>query len=328
MTAVENAALEQPKPSRVWMWVLGVIALGLLGNAVTFQAQGVNSFAYSTGFWVVPVALGAALFCAIFKSSREFWYHVFAVMYGSAVVGAWIGTTIQQQEAAKAMSGMRESLTTFANQMSGDLNAPAQRVDLQPVTTSASGDMGVMEIVTKQLMNDAAAAQNAYLQALEQARWSMLLDVERLRKDTTMTESREIIEATTKVVKEHRAKSLAIFDTLPERVKNAPFKSEAARRQFMAGAEQGMINGRRNGTKTWDYEEAIIREYAAVIDVLTQAGRYEFDKDNNVLFDNDASIEAYNQHMTTAQRLTEEQAAHIKSAQAAAFKKFDAAMPK
>jgi hypothetical protein len=329
MLTRESAAIEQPKANRSWIWVLGVVALALVGHGVTQQAESVSNFAFSIGYWLVPIALGSALFCAIFKGSREYRYRVFVILYGSALVGAWFGAAIQKEEATKAIGGLRESFTSFADQVNSDQNASAKPIEIRPVTATASGDMGVMEVVTKQLLNDAATIRNDYLKALDEAGWGLIMDVDRLKKDRTAEGSRTIIATATKVVQEYRAKSVALFETLPERARNAPFKSETSRRQFLAGAEKGMLQGRMNNMKNWDFEEAIMREYAGVIEVLARVkGGIQLDAKNNVLFESDADVAEYNQRMATIGQLGEQQSAHLKSIQKAALKDFDQAMPK
>jgi len=327
MSVDGSDAVEQPKSGYAWKWVLGVVALGLVAHGVLPQADGVNNFAYSIGFWLIPLVLFTLVFCAIFKASREYRYQVFVIAYGSALVGSLIGSAILRVEANKAMGGMRESFVSFTDQVNTDPNAPVKPIEMQPVTATASGDMGIMEVVTKQLLNDAALMQNAYLKALDEAGWPKILDVERLKQDPTLKESRAIVAAAKEVMQEYRAKSLAIFDSLPERVTNAPFKSESNRRQFLKGAETGRINGRINTVKNWEFEEGIINGYAGVIEVFAQAkGKFQFDAENNVLFESDADAEAFNRHMSQVQTIIEQQSQHMTSIRDAALKKFDSAM--
>jgi hypothetical protein len=328
MSVIENPAIEQPKESRAWMWALGVAAVLLLGHGVARQVEGLQNFAYSVGFWLLPIALGTWIFCAVFKASREFRYRVFAILYGSALVGGYLGSLIQKDEANRAMDSMKASMTNYANQVATDPHEMPKQIELQPVTATASGNMGVMEVVAKQLLNDAATLQNSYLKALEASGWTSILDVERLKKDAGMKESLRIVEATKTVVQEYRGKSEAILDSLPERAKAAPFRSESSRRQFLQGAEKGQVAGRANNAKTWDFEQAIIQEYSGIIELLARRqGHYEFDKDNNVLFESDADIETYNNHMAKADELVKQQGEHVKNVQANTIKMLDQSRP-
>lgn len=328
MSVTESAAIEQPKESRGWMWALGLAAILLMGHGVSQQVEGTQNFAYSVGFWLIPIALGTWIFCAVFKASREFRYHVFAILYGSALIGGYFGSLIQTEEANRAMDSMKASMTNYSNQLATDPDEMPKRIELQPVTATASGDMGVIEVVTKQLLNDAAMLQNSYLKALEDSGWTMVLDVDRLKKDLGMKESLRIVEATKAVVQEYRGKSEAILDSLPERARAAPFRSESSRRQFLQGAEKGQVTGRANNAKTWDFEQAIIQEYSGIIELLARRqGHYEFDKDNNVLFELDSDIETYNNHMAKADELIKQQAEHVKNVQANAIRKFDQSRP-
>lgn len=327
MSAVEDA-IHQPKVSRAWMWALGVLSFCLLGYSfVGGQRNSLGTFAFALGYWLIPSGVLAAVFCAIAKSSRDYWWAVFGILYLSAIAGQGLGSQArQQEEAGKALDGMKESFVAFSEQMNTGPDAPPSKIELQPETTKASGDMGVMELFTKQLLNAGATIHNEYLKALEAAGWMKILDVDRLKSDPTMKESHAIIEAATAVVQEHKAKSLTMFEVLPERVKQAPFQSEASRRDFLKGLEVGLTNGRRNSLKTWDYEEKIVREYSAVIDVLTRSqGRYEIDANNSLIFQSDADAQDFNEHMAAIDSLVKEQAAHVQQVQAKAMEKLDEA---
>lgn len=328
MSVAENAAIEQPKESRGWMWALGFVAILLLGYSVSHQVEGAHNFAYSVGFWLIPIALVTWAFSAVFKASREFRYHVFGVLYGSALIGSYFGSLMQKEEANRALDSMKASMTNYANQVATGPDEMPKKIELQPVTATVSGDLGVMEMVTKQLLNDAATLQNSYLKALEESGWMKLLDPNRLRQDSGMKESLRIVNTTKAAVQEYRGKSAAILDSLPERAKTAPFRSESSRRQFLQGAERGQISARANNAKTWDFEQAIIEEYSAVIELLARRhGHYTFDKDSNVLFESDVDVETYNNHMAKADELIKQQGEHVKDTQANAIKKFDQSRP-
>jgi hypothetical protein len=153
-----------------------------------------------------------------------------------------------------------------------------------------------------------------------------LLDTDRLSKDKGMKDSRAILASADAVVREYRAKTFAIIDSLPERARQAPFRSDVTRRQFTKGAEAGQAKARQNNTATWDYELQIVQEYGAVIDLLAKRqGHYEFDANRQVLFEDQADADLYNAHMTKANEVIQAQSETAKRAQAEALKKLDAA---
>jgi len=327
MSSVESAAVEQPKPSRVWIWVLGFLALSLIGHGIGKQEETMSNFGFGVGFWLIPIALGTLVFVAIFKASREYRWRVFAVLYGCALVGHYIGGHFQRNDEAKAMAGMRESLVSMLEQVNaGDPNAVPRPIDLQPATSSATGDLGVTEILTKQMLNDAAATHNEYLKALENAGWMGILDSARLAKDPSMEDSLAIVERTEAIVKEYRAKGFAIIDSMPQRVAQAPFRSETARRQVAKGMEAGLTRARLNNTINWDYEEQIMEEYRGIIELLARRrGKYAFQPDGTVVFESVEDVETYNAHMSRADEIIRRQAEAMQKQQADALKKLDAA---
>lgn len=326
MSVTEGAALEQPKASNVWLWVLAVICVGLLGHGIAKQQDTLGNLAYSIGYWVIPTLVITLLFNAVFKASRDFRWKIFGVLYICAIVGSNIGYRIQQQEAGVMMSSLKESMTSFAEQTNvGDPKALPQRIELQPVTAKASGDLGVVELVSKQLLNDMANAHNEYLAALEGAGWMSLLDAERLKSDTHMQESLRIIQRSEQVMKAHRQKAFAIIESIPDRAQQAPFRSETARRQFLKGLDVGLVKGRENAEISWGYEAQIIQEYKGIIELLARRwAHFEFDAENNVLFESQSDADDYNARMARVDEITKKQAEAAQKAQNAALQKFDA----
>lgn len=309
------------------MWVLGVVGFAFLGYAVARQRQLTGGIAYGIGFWLIPTALCAVAFCWIFKAARAQRWQVFGVLYGCALAGHAISHQFQEQETLKAMDSIKASMTHYSEQQ--NLGGVPRPIELQSVTASAKGDIGVMEVLTKQFLSDATAQRNEYLAALEQAGWTRILDPERLERDPTMQESRAIVEASRAVVQQYREKATVLLDSLPERTRKAAFRSDAARRSFLQGAESSNARNRANNERNWNYEEAIVAEYAGVIELLAKIpGRYQFQDDGSVVFETNEAVEIYNGHLTKADELIKAQAKAMTQHQAAAMKRFDEARDK
>ncbi|HEY5756223.1 MAG TPA: hypothetical protein VIU34_10380 [Steroidobacter sp.] len=235
-----------------------------------------------------------------------------------------IGRQPDEGEAVKAIDSMTASIEHLAEQKK--FGADDGPIELQAVTASAKGDMGVVELLTKQFINDAAAQYNEYLKALENAGWMSVLDAERLKKDPTMMESRAIVAASQAVVKEYREKSLTLLASLPERAKQATFQSEEVRRGFLKGVASSSVVTLKNNEQNWNHEEAIVADYAAVIELLARLqGHYQFGEDGGLVFETDEAVEIYNGHMTKANELIAAQAESMKQQQSSALKKMDEA---
>ena len=263
--------MSEPKRSRTWVWVLGVLAA----------------------------------FLASYAAQR-------------------IARQPEKAEAVKAIDGMTASIEHLAEQKK--FGADVGPIELQAVAATATGDMGVVELLSKQFINDAAAQYNEYLKALENAGWIGVLDAERLKKDPTMKESRAIVEASKAVVKEYREKSLTLLASLPERAKQATFQSEEVRRGFLDGVASSSVVTLKNNEQNWNHEEAIVAEYAAVIELFARLqGHYQFEEDGSVVFETDEAVETYNGHMTKANELIAAQAEAMKQQQSFALKKMDQA---
>jgi len=323
MSAIESASVEKPK-SRVWMWVLGLICLGLFGYAA-FKPDVEGDIAYGVGFYLIPAGVAALIFCAVASGARESRWRVFGIIYGSLIAGHVLGVQTQEHRARQMADNFRQAVANFAEQTALEPGEIPKPITVQPATSNLEGDHGVIEVIGKTMLNDLALVQNEYLKAMEGVGWMTLLDADRLRQDTGMKESRAIITAAEAVVREHRAKSFAVIESLPDRAQRAPFRSDAVRREFLRGAEDGTARGRRNATASWDYEEKILLEYRAVIDLLaTRQGLYEFGN-GQVLFEEQSDADIYNAHMAKADELIHEQSDLAKRVSTEALEKLDAA---
>jgi hypothetical protein len=307
------------------MWVLGLICLGLFGYAA-FKPDFAGNIAYGMGFYLIPAGIFALVFCVVSSGAREMRWQVFGFIYGSLIAGHGIGVLTHEQQGRQLADNLKQSLTTFAEQTTLEPNEIPKPIALSPATSNLEGDMGIAEVVTKTLLNDMALLHNQYLEALEGVGWMTLLDPERLSKDEGMKDSRAILTKAEAVVGKYRTATFAIIDSLPERAKQAPFRSDLTRRQFTKGAEAGREKARQNHTTTWDQELQIMHEYGAVIDLLTKRqGHYEFDEKHQVLFEEQSDADNYNAHMDKADELIQAQSEVTKRAQAEALKKLDSA---
>lgn len=324
MSGIESASVEKPK-SRVWMWVLGLICLSLFGYTA-FKPDVEGNVAYGVGFYLIPAGVAALIFCAAASGARELRWRVFAIIYGSLIAGHVLGVQTQERRARLMNDNLRQAFTNFADQAALGPDETPKPMTFQPATSNLEGDLGVMEVIAKTTLNDIALMQNEYLKALEGVGWMTLFDADRLSKDTGMNDSRAIITGAEAVVRDYRARAFAIIESLPDRAQRAPFRSDAARRDFLRGAQNGQVAGRLNATASWDYEEQILFEYRAVIELLAKRqGLYEFGDDGQVLFEEQSDADVYNAHMAKANELIEGQSDLAKRANTEVLEKLDAA---
>jgi hypothetical protein len=322
MSAGESASVERPK-STVWMWVLGLVCLSLFGYRA-FAPTLEGDLAYGIGYYFIPAGIGALIFCRVFSDARNVQWRVFGIIYASLIAGHTIGLQNQEQQARRLADNLRQTYTDVAKQFAIEPDEIQRPITLQPPSSSLDGDFGVSEVMVKTFLNDMALAQNEYLKALEDAGWMTLLDGDRLSRDAGLKDSQAIVAASEAVVREHRAKSFAIIDSIPARIQQATFSSDDVRRGAVKGAEAGQVNARRNSTAMWEYEVQIMQEVAAVIDLLAKRqGHYKFDEDQ-VRFEEQSDADIFNAHMTKVGELGQAQSEIRKRATTEALNNLDA----
>lgn len=287
MTAEEVGPVTKPV-SRIWMWVLGFLCVGFLGHAA-FKPTFEGNFAYGVGFYLLPALLVSGGFWALSPSARRVRWRVFGIIYGSFLVGHFVGMQAQQQQAIEFAGNIKQVMTDFASQTSSDSTGP---IAIRPATSNLSGYMGVAEVTMKSLMNEAATVHNEYMKALEQAGWMTLLDPARVKRDKGLVESRAIVANATAVVERYRPKAIGVYDTMQQKAALAAFRSDSFRREFLDGVNKGVATGKKNTVASWDYEARILKEYGAVVELLARReGHFEIAADNQVVFEADADAD-------------------------------------
>lgn len=306
MSATDGTEATPPKTRRSWVIGLSVLcAILLLYGAV--KTHPTPDIAFTIGASLLPALILAALTWAVSRDARHEKGIVFGCIFASLVLGNYLGVLREREQANDFLDRMKSTTRSYAEQAIVDPDSLPKPVDIRPAVATAQGDTGKAEVVIKEMLNEFAAAHNAYLAEIQALGWYTLLDAKRLRKDTSLEESWSIVKGGERIARKYQQHSLDLIDAMPEKVKQAAFRSERSRESMLQGFKASQPKARQNARELWALEFAAIDEMRGIVQLLDhQRGHYQV-SDTQVLFKTHADLAAYNKHIEELGRIGRQQ---------------------
>jgi hypothetical protein len=195
------------------------------------------------------------------------------------------------------------------------------RVDLTP-TKAPTNDLEKIREIQQSLMTEMAAVQSDYVNALDAAGLSRLLDASRVSEDTGFVESRRMLRELSSVVLAHRERAFSLMKNASSRFKGVSFDyvSEAA---AMKGFEEGMANVLPLLEENWNLELAVMNDFGALIDHLELTRRRWSVANGHFAFQLEGDLAGFNEIMDRMDAATARQEEIRKGAFNNALSKFE-----
>ena len=331
----DQAPPAKPRSNRIWIYlstvaaaVLSVAAM-LIENAMAQTPKDV-SFTVGAGLGamlflilaaLVIGAVAAAILLAFkkrFRSSLGGAYSITVFILAMLVFSGKMFTSFMDRSRAKReheaqqVDGMMQDVEKVLAESRGADGLP-KHTDFRLETGTLPKGASSMEMarhLMQTVVNDSIAVQNDYLAAMEKDGLERLLLAERLDADKDFSESRKIVGALRKTAEIYRDKSLAVANSVPQRLEKYDM-SPGDKRDYLRGYER---TGSRTVQETWKYELAIIDHMGRAIDLL-EATRSDWTvEDGMIVFGRDEDLDTYNAIMAD---IDAETAAQTKIHQAA-----------
>ncbi len=232
---------------------------------------------------------------------------VFAGWLAIALANFWLGYVEEHEKVATSLDALKADYRRLHDSTRAPDGSP-QKVET-PFTTEpkAGGEAGEMERMLRTVTAESIAQRNEYHAAMEAAGWDRMLDAERLRRDTELRESREIMAVARGLVERYEAKSRELLDGMPARI--AALKLKAATKSAMlAGFEKTAEANRAKLRELWELERRSLAEVEGALQVLASNRRKWSFEDGNFVFSDDRALAAFNARMTAVQALARQQA--------------------
>jgi hypothetical protein len=182
-----------------------------------------------------------------------------------------------------------------------------QKIDKRiDTTSSAKGELGEMDKFMRQLMAQTVAQRNEYFSELDALGWNQVLDGSRIKRDTDLRQTRQILVAARGLVDKYEGKSKALLEGIPDAIRALKL-SNSSRQDMLSGYERSAATSRAQLTELWGLERQALSEIEGAVQVLDGSrGRWSV-QGGNFVFTEQRSLDAFNQRMASVQAITQKQ---------------------
>ena len=179
-----------------------------------------------------------------------------------------------------------------------------------------------MERFVKELIDRFVAQRNDYLLELGAIGWNSILDAKRIKNDTTLSESKVMIERAKVIADKYEKKTADLMNGTRAHI-NALNMSESNKREMLAGFEEGMRESGKKSDEQWKLEKQALLQYENMI-LLLAARKDSVVQDKQILFQSKDDLAKFNSYIGAIQRIVQQQEQIQKSSYAEISQKFNA----
>lgn len=294
-------------PSRghgVWIVALVVLCLALLGYGST---NTVSNPAFLAGQNIGYALLVWGIFYAIFvrKCGATIGAVSFIAIYGALFFGGLIGASQQKQQAIKAFSAIQQEITRVNTALVDSSGVPTQ-IDSNPATKpQARGEFGEMEHFMKGYIDRLVVQRNDYLGELQAIGWNSILDAQRIKNDTTLSESKTMIGKAKVVVDKYEKKTAVLVQDTRARM-SVLTMSETTTKAMLAGFDESTRKASARMDEQWKLEKQGILQSENIV-LLLAASKNWVVEGGDIVFSNDAELDQFNSYVQKIQEIAQQQ---------------------
>lgn len=295
--------------NRKWMFILGIICLGIFIYGYVYPNTTSNfsflfgeNLTYGFFIWgIFHMILGKKL-----KLDRTKAFYSFLFIFGSLIASDFISYSQQKLASKQMFTEIQKDFSTI-NSSTTDAQSVPQLIEKPLETTlAAKGELGEMERFIKRfiktLMNQIVSLRNDYLLEINAIGWEKILDPSRLNEDSTLIESKTMIQKAKDILEKYRAKHHALLKGLRKDINNLNI-SESAKKQATNGFDASMTESGTKIDASWDLEEKTLKEFENIITLLSAKKEVWVIQNNQILFANDDDLNAFNSYIASIQDL-------------------------
>lgn len=320
----QNQSMERGAGESTWIVALAIVCFGIVGYGMFYSTNAISDPAFLAGQYLVYALLLWGIFYAIFLRKRGSKLNgiAFAAIYIALFAGGLIAADKQKHQAVQAVSSIQQEMNRLATSAtdSGGLPVRIERAPVQP--PGASDEFGEMERFMKVFIDRIVAQRNDYLLELEAIGWNSILDTQRIKRDTTLSESKVMIERAKAIVDKYEKKTADLMRGTRSQI-NALNMSESTKREMLAGFEKGMSKSGKQLDEQWRLERQVVRQFENIV-LLLASRRNWVVQGEQILFYKDEDLARFNTYIGAIQSLVQQQEQIQKSSFAEINQKFDA----
>ena len=254
---------------------------------------------------VLLVAVAAAVCVAVFMIGI-----VFAAFFFRDDIAKFAGLPSREEarESRAAQEGLLDHIDQMEDRMFDEEGVPVVVEELQDTTPRAGGELGQIERVTKEFLNEVLVHRNEYVKQLEGARWDVVLDVDRLwkDKDDAYSESRAMIQAADDAVDELEKKIRVTLASVPQRVRALNI-SENKKEEYITGFQESAGKSDTAMERNLALEREVFGTVGDLVDFLEKNDGEWTVEEGEILFYTDEMVEQYNAYLERIAEIVAEQ---------------------
>jgi hypothetical protein len=310
----QQGAGDQPRPeakrpslaaSILWLVALFV---GMLVYAVASPPPAMRG-AELLGYCMGGAGVIWAIFHFAFARRRGWGYSTLSyfVIFAPLFLGALASLGQQKIQSARMASGLQQDLNALVKSMNDPkgMPAPAGKIESAP---AAQGEVGEVEKFIRARMNQMVTERNEYLRELDAIGWKTILSPDRVAKDTTLAQSREMVSKARGIASSYRAKALANMDGMRAEIAKLAV-SERMKQDMQVGYDRNLEKSRGRLVEILDLEVAAVGEFDKIFDLFEKNKGAWTVRDGKFVFGTQALLNDFNSRLATINSMVQRQEA-------------------
>jgi plasmid stabilization system protein ParE len=210
-----------------------------------------------------------------------------------------------KQEEQRTVAEMRDTLSAAAATLESKGPAPS-RAPAPSALPAGSSDVAKAGAVFRNMVNRTLAQRQAYERELEAAGWLRILDGTRIAKDSSLDESRAILQRAKAIVAKYRASTDELIAASRREIETIDV-SARTRTSMLEGFERALPGSKQQAEQMWSLEEQIVGEVDQVIALLGAKKKAWRVEGGEIAFTRQAELDAFNAHMSRVQSIAARQ---------------------
>lgn len=306
--AMEQEQNPQEGTKNVWKTAMGVLCLGILTYGWRYsQVQDTGETLPSIVGYCLPSAflIWIAVRIVILRGCGVRVAGVcFLAIYGASIAGALLGVAQQKAEAKQAVGAMHNQWVELMEASTDSYGIPRPIQGRLDTERKARGKFGEVEGWWRDYMAQAISQRNDYLRELDRIGWARILDPERIARDTTLVESRMMIQRAKEIVEKYERMTGTLLANTRQRMQGLA-TSTSLRQELTSGFDRGMEEAQIE--RLWALEKEVLSESESIFDLLSRRPRQWVISDGRILFYDKNDLRRFHSCIISIQDFASEQ---------------------
>lgn len=302
--SVPSDVVKSGSPSKAWLASCTALCLTILAYGVFGEKETSSNISFQLGYDLPLAIFIAGGLNLVFRRepASVSWLGLLAI-YAALIAASLFSANRQREELKTAAVEIERTVAVAAQTTVASTPLAPSPLSTVPV---AGGEAGKMEAVIKTIMNKTLAQRREYELELEAIGWSNILDGERIRKDSTLVESKTMLRQARDIVAKYRARTDDLFIQIRRDIETSGMKPDS-QREMMAGFDKNASRGKAQAYELWAFEEQILSQVENVFALLAAKRNTWQVQQNQILFNSQGDLNLYKSYLSRINQIAAQQ---------------------